>query len=398
MPVWREGMKVLVIGAGMYVTGRDGTGPGTVLSSLAQTSKALPIEEVTVVATSPANAATVDAAAARINATIGSDLKVRYRAIARTVDDEIAALCSDARYDCAIVSVPDHLHFAYARAILRQAVHCLVVKPLTPTLAEARELERIRAENGLYGVVEFHKRWDATNLWVRRELESRTLGKLLYFTVEYSQRITIPWTTFRSWSSRTNIFQYLGVHYVDLIWFLTRCVPIRAMAVGTEGTLRRHGIDTWDSVHATVIWQNPADKADRFVSQISVNWIDPACSSAMSDQKFSVIGTRGRIQCDQKNRGLEVVHEDLGIQQINPYFSDYLPDVDGQLAFRGYGHESIDQFVRDVFDVVSRRVDAAELRGNRPTMREALVSTAVVDAVNQSLAENSSWKDMRDPV
>lgn len=387
-------MKILIIGAGMYVTGRDGTGTGTILSSLAEVSRVLPIDEVTVVATNPANSMAVAEATARINNMLGTSLRVLYRTVSGNAASDIPPLCAEIRYDAAIISVPDHLHFDYTSVLLRQGIHCLVVKPLTPTLAEAQELERIRESEGVYGAVEFHKRWDATNLWIRKALVEKKLGKLLYFTVDYSQRITIPLTTFRGWSDRTNIFQYLGVHYVDLIWFLTRFIPIRVMAVGMDGTLKQQGINTWDSVHATILWQNPDNSDDRFVSQFATNWIDPACSSAMSDQKYKVIGTRGRIECDQKNRGVELVHEDTGVQQINPYFSDYLPDADGRLEFCGYGHESISQFVNDVSALGRGNTSIATLEESRPTLRQSLVSTAVIDSVNQSLADDSAWKEI----
>lgn len=387
-------MKILIIGSGMYVTGREGTGPGTILSSLAETSKSLNIEDVTVVATNPANEAIVAEAVARINATIGTALRVGYRKVQGEAALDIPALCNEARYDAAIVSVPDHLHFAYTSALFRQGVHCLVVKPLSPTLNEATDLERIRAERGLYGAVEFHKRWDVTNLWTRKELDEKKLGKLLYFTVDYSQKITIPLSTFRGWSHRTNIFQYLGVHYVDLIWFLTGFTPVRCMAIGTDGVLRRQGIDTWDSVHAAIIWINPADSTDSFISQFATNWIDPACTSAMSDQKYKIVGTQGRIECDQKNRGVELVQERTGIQQINPYFSDFLPDADGRLRFCGYGHESISQFIRDVYALSVGRTTVETLEKSRPTLRQSLVSTAVIDSVNQSLLKGFGWEDI----
>ena len=58
-------MRVLVIGAGMYVTGRDGTGVGTILSSLAESSRTIEIEKVTVVARSESNRVTVDEATNR---------------------------------------------------------------------------------------------------------------------------------------------------------------------------------------------------------------------------------------------------------------------------------------------------------------------------------------------
>ena len=166
---------------------------------------------------------------------------------------------------------------------------------------------------------------------------------------------------FRTWANRTNIFQYLGVHYADLVFFLTGFLPVQAMAVGTEGILKREGVAALDSIHATVIWRNPLDGSDRFVTQFSTNWIDPACTSSMSDQKFKVIGTLGRIECDQKNRGLELVHRDLGIRAVNPYFSEILPDENGTPRFGGYGHRSISLFVKDVADIDGGRVTADSL-------------------------------------
>ena len=33
---------------------------------------------------------------------------------------------------------------------------------------------------------------------------------------------------------QTNILQYLGVHYVDIIRFVTDAIPIRVMAIGQK--------------------------------------------------------------------------------------------------------------------------------------------------------------------
>lgn len=387
-------MRILVVGAGMYVTGREGSGTGTVLSSLAETSKRTDIEEVVVIARNPENEATVSDAVTRINNTIGSTLEVKYKCISGDPEIDIPTICKESKYDCAIVAIPDHLHFAYTYELLKCRIHCLVVKPLTPTLAEARELVQIQTEHGLYGAVEFHKRFDETNLYIKRALSEKRLGKVLYITVDYSQRITIPSSIFKGWSDKTNIFQYLGVHYVDLIYFLTGFTPVRVMAIGTYGILKEKGIGTFDSVHATIIWKNPLDETDWFVSQFSTNWIDPVCTSALSDQKYKVIGTKGRIECDQKNRGVELVHEELGIQQINPYFSDYLPNENGELQFGGYGHKSIDLFVRDVKEIKQNKATPDNLEKYRPTFRQSLVSTAVIEAVNQSLEDKFSWKEV----
>ncbi|MES2780548.1 MAG: Gfo/Idh/MocA family oxidoreductase, partial [Bacteroidota bacterium] len=87
-----------------------------------------------------------------------------------------------------------------------------------------------------------------------KALSENKLGKLLYFTVDYSQRIDIPSVTFKGWAHQTNIFQYLGVHYVDLFYFLTGYKPMKVMAYGTDGVLKAQGIDTYDSVHTNIVW------------------------------------------------------------------------------------------------------------------------------------------------
>jgi len=62
----------------MYVTGRNGTGTGTILSSLAQSSKAMDIEEVLVVSKSKSSEAQVVEAMYRINTKLKSNLSVRF--------------------------------------------------------------------------------------------------------------------------------------------------------------------------------------------------------------------------------------------------------------------------------------------------------------------------------
>src|SRR5258706_3237629 len=340
-------MKVLVVGAGMYVTGRNGSGIGTILSSLAELSRKINFEEITIVSNGEASRESVNSATERINKILETHIDMGFTALGEKPLEKLSSLCKNGEYDLAIVSVPDHLHFENARVILENNIHCLLVKPLTPTAREAKELIEIQKAKKLYAAVEFHKRYDQTNLYIKKALTEKKLGKLLYFTVDYSQRIDIPLKTFSGWADKTNIFQYFVVHYVDLIYFLTGFTPIRASAYGTYGILKKAGIDTYDSVHAQVIWKDP-NGGDEFISSFNTNCIDPSVTSALSDQKYKVIGTLGSIECDQKNRGDELVTEKSGIKQINPYFADYFPNENGGMNFSGYGYTSIEHFVEDV--------------------------------------------------
>jgi len=383
-------MKILVVGAGMYVTGRHGTGEGTILASLAESSRQLPIEKVDVVARNPENAAVVTDALARINGRLGTALAARYL----PVESVATHLERDADYDAAIVCVPDHLHFEVGSAVLERGLHCLMVKPFTPHLAEAKDLLRLQRARGVHGAVEFHKRYDETNLLTRRLIAEGAIGEARYFVIGYSQRISIPLEVFRGWSERTNIFQYLGVHYVDLVSFLTGARPLRAMALATYGVLSSRGVATPDSVHAVIEWQGGAGGKEPFATVMNIGWIDPRSSSALSDQRFTLVGSDGRLEVDQKKRGIELVREGTGVFDLNPYFADYLPGSDGHLTFQGYGYTSIRCFLDDVQAIRAGRITPAQLEETRPSFRESLVSTAVVEAVNTSLTRAERWVDI----
>ena len=164
-------MRVLVVGAGMYVTGRGTAGCGTVLPALAQLSKRTSIDGVTICSTSGRGADTVDRAAAEVNRRLGTSLTVRHETV-----DRVFQPGGTSGFDCAIISVPDDLHFAIGAQVLERGWHCLMVKPFVPNTADARTLISLAETRGLYGAVEFHKRFDEANLIVRRHLRQERVG------------------------------------------------------------------------------------------------------------------------------------------------------------------------------------------------------------------------------
>ena len=111
----------------------------------------------------------------------------------------------------------------------------------------------------------------------------------------------------------------------------------------------------------------------------------------MSDQKITVVGTKGRYQVDQKNRGAQLVTQQGGVEDVNPYFSQIYVGGDGEIGVNGYGPQSIWQFLADVKDLTNGVVTVKELTAKRPSFKESLVSTAVVEAVNESLDNNGEW-------
>ena len=387
-------MNILIVGAGMYVTGRHTSGPGSVLGTIGELSKTMNIKGVTVVSKNQSSGKDVSRAVAKIHNKIEIRLDINFEALGDNSLDKLKRIIEQNNFDCAIMALPDHLHYAFGKLLIESNVHCFIVKPLTPTLKESLELISIQKNNNAYGAVDFHKRYDEANLIIKNMIEGGHIGKPLYFSVEYSQKIEIPTIVFASWTEQSNAFQYLGVHYVDMIYFLTGYYPEKVIAVGTKGILIEKGFETFDSIHATIVWKNQEN--EKLVTQFSTNWIDPSTSSALTNQRYNVIGTKGRIECDQKYRGIELVNEDGGVQTINPYFSKYLGNPSGNKSYSGYDFKSISQFIYDVKDLKNGKISINKLENIRPTFKESLVSTAVVDAVNQSLDNDSNWIQIDD--
>ncbi len=391
-----DALNVLVIGAGMYACGRGTDGYGTILPALFEAARTRQrIKSVTICSTTPASAKQAAEKASALAAFTGIDLPVAtfpeqtsqsYRDLLKNAD----------RFDAAILAVPDDLHFEIASAAIDAGLHTLVVKPFVTTLADGIELTRRAEKQNVYGAVEFHKRFDVSNLTLRDRIERGDIGQPLNFVIEYSQRRCIPEEIFSAWAARTNIFQYLGVHYADMVYFVTGATPKRLCALGQKQRLIQQGIDTHDAIQVMIEWERDGH---RFTSTHLTHWVDPNSTSAMSDQRIKVIGTDGRIECDQKDRGIQVVTDTRGIEALNPYFSAFYGPA-GSARFEGYGRDSIEGFIKDVQQIRAGNITAAKLNAtprHRPTFRDALVSTAIVEAVNLGLQADGAWIDVAQP-
>jgi len=380
-------VNVAIIGAGMYVCGAGTRGHGTVLPAVLQASRDGLVGRVCVAARRREAIRHFDVKLRELEALQG--FKLDCATYPRHDDDSNAykAAIRDLPDPGAVIVVtPDHLHAEIAMEAIAAGKHVLVAKPLAPTVAQARMLADAAKERGVYGAVEFHKRWDFANRQLKEMVCSGAVGRPLYFHVEYSQRSEIPASAFASWVEKTSVFQYLGVHYVDIIRFVTGAVPRRVMALGQWARLAETGADAADAMQVVVEWDQG------FVSTLLTNWIDPATSTAMSQQAIKIVGTEGRIESDQTDRGLSVVNEGRCLEKINPYFCRaYRDETDGRLSYLGYGIDSIRQFLSDVDDVAEKRRSLCDLAACRPTFEEGVLSTAVIEGAELSLRRGGQW-------
>lgn len=386
---------IIIIGAGLYVCGKGTSGYGTILPAIFEWKRHNKnLGDVYCVSTSSKSSKELLQKVEGLKEKTGIkvDVKTYPENDLKNHDAYKEVLKNSKNPGCAIIAVPDHLHHKIAKDCLENGLHTLLVKPLTPTVEEGIDLVKLAQKNNLYGAVEFHKRWDKSNIILRDKIASGDLGVPLNCWVEYSQRKTVPTIFFKDWASQTSILQYLGVHYIDVVRFVTSATPKRVMAIGQKTEIIQKGINTFDAIQCIIEWEMP--NGSKFSETILTSWIDPENSTAMSDQKIKFIGTKGRYEADQKERGIRLNTEDLGVEHINPDFCMPYGSENGKIQWRGYGIESITTFLDDVIALEEGQKDLEELQVQRPSFQEALVSTMVLEAAHKSLAEQSTWQNV----
>jgi len=388
-------MNLVVIGTGMYVSGRGTDGFGTILPAIVEWKRnGGALEKVFLVGSSRQRGSESEKKFLALQARAG--VEIDFRSFPNKSENNpecyIQVLGDVSKPACSIVAVPDHLHYRVTKACLAAGHHTLVVKPLTPTVTEGKKLIDLAKANQLYGAVEFHKRWDRQIRILRDEIQSGNLGVPLYTWTEYSQRKSIPAQAFQRWVEKTNILQYLGVHYIDVVRFATGASPVRVLSIGQNSWLKGKGIDALDAIQCLIEWVTP--QGALFSQTLLVNWVDPENSSAMSDQKIKFVGTCGRYEGDQKERGVRLLSDQHHFEEPNPDFCRPYQSLNGELRWEGYGIDSIVSFLDDVSKILSGKRRPLDFEASRPTFSEALVSTAVVEAANRSLENANVWQEI----
>lgn len=385
-------MDLIIIGTGMYVCGKDNTDYGTILPAvLSYIKKNNFIKNIHIVGTKKKSLIEIKKKYKILSQKLKIKINIKFYPNDDNIqkDDYIKILKSTNKFCPVIISVPDHLHFKIVNDCMRHFKHTLIVKPFVKKYNEAQKILRIQKKNKLLGLVEFHKRLDRQNIIIKDLINNNKIGKILSFNIEYSQKITIPKNSFIKWVRNTNLIYYLGVHYIDLIYFFTQATPYRVSAVGQKNILKNNGVNVHDSIQLMLEWK--LKDSSIFNSLFSLSWVDPEKNSARSIQNIKVIGTLGRIISDQKTRGLSIVNKYLETQDINPDFNNFY-SINKNPYFFGYGIENVQSFLNDIENINKKKISNYEsLIGDRSSFKDASISTLVAESATKSLNNNGNW-------
>ncbi|HDN97798.1 MAG TPA: Gfo/Idh/MocA family oxidoreductase [bacterium] len=241
--------------------------------------------------------------------------------------------------DGVAIATPDPFHREPAVYAANLKKHIFVEKPLDITIEGCIEMIEICRKNNVLLQVDFHKRFDPYHKEIRRNVFEGKIGRVEYGYAYMEDRIEVPVEWFKKWASETSPAWFLGIHFYDLLRWILGSNGKSVYAKGKKWKLKNMGIDTYDSITAIVEFENGA------VITFDTSWILPENFESIVNQGLRIVGEEGIIECDSQDRGTRVCFKDNGMMTYNMGFISEDRDAYGNIYYKGYGIESIADFV-----------------------------------------------------
>jgi len=196
------------------------------------------------------------------------------------------------------VALPDALHHEAVKTALAAGQHVLVVKPLVLRYREGAEIEAMARENGLFVGTEYHKRFDDRALLARMHYRAGRLGEFRLGQALLLEPNVYRDSNFQNWCTceNTDLFTYVGCHYVDLVAFITGLRPVEVSVYGI--------VDRYPNGNRGYLWTDGR-----------VIWESGACLNVINAIGYPDGGPGGNTQglrlfCHGRQDGCFLVHED----------------------------------------------------------------------------------------
>ena len=203
--------------------------------------------------------------------------KPACRSLGEFLDDEAL--------EAVIITVPDRLHFEYAKAALEAGKHVLIEKPMVTTAADAQVLMDLARRQGLILGVGYHLRFHPGFRLIRQTIVDGHIGEL--------RHILAQWTFYRptddEWRARSALGKWwslaaTGSHCLDLCHWLTSAtgrsrVDLRAIVTND-------------------VFSGPNDESAAVIASYTGGCTAAITSSVLFDAPtiFNVYGDKGFIE------------------------------------------------------------------------------------------------------
>lgn len=203
------------------------------------------------------------------------------------------ALLSDPNVEAVYIPLPNELHYEWTVKAIRAHKHVLCEKPLAPTSAQMEALAAAAREEGVYLMEAFAYLHSPYMAAVKQELESGTIGDVLYMESEFlTSDYDLSNIRMRKETFGGSVYD-LGCYCTSQILWLFGCEPDTVQAVAQFSD---EGIDTLTTAMLTFpggknavltcgmcLNREPFDRIDRFR-------IHGTLGSICSEEQFNAHG------------------------------------------------------------------------------------------------------------
>ena len=298
-----------------------------------------------------------------------------------------------------VVAMPDPLHYQVVMDALNNNQNVLCVKPLVLKYTQAEEIKELAYKKGLFVGVEYHKRFDRRSLIAKRHYELGHFGEFVMGEAKMIEPYLYRYSNFQNWftTDRTDPFTYVGCHYVDLVYFITKIKPIEVSVTGIKGKFP-NGNEGYMWAHGRVRYENGA-----ILSVIDgLGYPDEGAGS--NEQCLTMFfegnGKTGMVKHNDQFRG--VTHSYLeGIGVAGSHFNFVNPDFYRLVPWQGkgykpvgYGFDSIAATINTVYAMekeVSSLSEEKAMERRREIIRETdekgIIATPANSYINELVVE-----------
>ncbi len=308
-----------------------------------------------------------------------------------------------------IVAVPDQLHYPVIQAALAADQHIVCVKPLVLKYSQAVEIESIAYEKGLIAAIEYHKRLDDRALMARRLYREGRFGEFRIGHAEMNEPYYYRDSNFQNWFTVENsdMFTYVGCHYVDQVHFITGLLPKMVSVYGIKDTYP-NGKKGYLWTDARVIWENDACL---HVTNI-MGYPDEGPGGNFQGLRMYSRGEdkSGMLVHNDQYRGIEHCYINKGSEPGDTYYSEPSPDyfkyieLGGEgLTPVGYGYRSIEFIIKNICKCieVSDESDSNESLARRQKLikqfdSEGIMATPANSSYNELVTEAARLSILND--
>jgi predicted dehydrogenase len=289
-------------------------------------------------------------------------------------------LIEKAKPEAVCVVTPDHLHYDVVMDCLGARLPMLVEKPFATDLQQAKEMARKTREQDLFLQVDFHKRFDPYHIDLKMRIEEGELGKIQYGYCWMEDVLEVGTSMIgkKTWEDQGSPAWFLGIHMIDLTyWAMGMPKPEKVYASGFKGKLSSMGIDIYDSVKASVTYENGA------VITYDSSVILPNSHEASVRQGVKFVGTEGFMEVNSQYRGARGCSTAIGMDTPNLGGKHRTYAKRGGTITRGYLNDSIYDFIENL-TLLRGGMTVEELEGRYASPEQGIESTKIGVAIHES--------------